>query len=225
MRSSCGWRTRLRARHEALRRRQLVASVANPPRLMLPRKDRRIVLRRARRRRQVPVRAEDDLIQRQAVFANLNADGLRAGRREVHGRGKRAVGRIRPAPAGQAGIRRLFDADRRRRRRADADTKARCALSTDCENCTNTESFAQRILVRLAAQPQVICDAGLGLERQIEVVRRSRERRGELRGARIRVPHADLPAAVASATRDHVPAIVVASAAYSTISRAAGDRW
>src|SRR5262252_2937534 len=48
--------------------------------------DRRVVLARPRRRREVALRRDDDLIQRDAVLARLDPDPLRAARFEVHQR-------------------------------------------------------------------------------------------------------------------------------------------
>src|SRR4051812_7007998 len=62
------------------------------------REHRRVVVARARRRRQVGIGADHDLIDRGAVLALLDPQGVRAGRREVDGRARRPPPVVGPAP-------------------------------------------------------------------------------------------------------------------------------
>ena len=61
---------------------------------VLARQNRSVVLRRARRGRREAVGAEDDLVERRAIFTHLDADGLRPGGVEVDRRAEAAeIGR------------------------------------------------------------------------------------------------------------------------------------
>ena len=151
-------------------------------------RDRRVVLQRARRRAEERDGRQHDLIDRQAVLAGLDADRLRSGRRRSRPRGPITSTpqplSCQPQPARPQPLQssRLYSAaevdpmrqigTRRRRRRCRS-------------NWTNTESFPQLFESALPRIQSRYGLAGLGVERELEVVGRAGQRRGQLRGARI----------------------------------------
>src|SRR5256885_13912907 len=90
--------------------------------LILSLHDRRVVLLEPGRLRKVPLRREDDLIDRKPVLAHLHADPLRTGRLEINRRsgdaGAVAAG-ILPAPRGDAAVGAVLEAVRHRARGAE----------------------------------------------------------------------------------------------------------
>src|SRR5436190_17560812 len=76
------------------------------------RDNRRVVLQRSRRCREVSARTEHDLIDRDAILALLQADGLRPGGPEIDRRGRTGARPVvLPSPAADAGAVRILQGD------------------------------------------------------------------------------------------------------------------
>lgn len=128
-------------------RRPAPASRARSVALLRPRQDRRIVLQRTRRRVQIRDRGQHDLIDREAILAGLDPDGLWPVGGEVDDRPERVNPQavVLPAPPGNPASAAVFEVDVGRRRRSDPPDRGAVRVHATA-NWTNTESFAQLLL-------------------------------------------------------------------------------
>src|SRR5207247_8038854 len=133
-------------------------------------------------------RRATDLIDLIAVFTRLDTKALRPRRREIDVRTHdvRAPPVVLPAPPGVSAARAIFEDDGRRVRRADA-IDGRPGRRYRARELRVRRVVAPVIVLRAAAEPQVIWHAGDGVERQVHVIRRRCRRRRDIRGNGVRM--------------------------------------
>ena len=136
-----------------------------------------------------------DLVDRQAVFARLDAHPLRAGGREVDGLGDgvRAVAVVLPLPAGEAAAAAVLEIHFGRRGRADAPLR-RARGGDAARELHENRVVAPVVLVGLAEHAELIGHAGGGTERDLEIIGGTGPRGRDLGGALVGMTHRPLTA-------------------------------